>query len=111
MATSAGRLLSETKDNAATVYTYYKTGELRTATDAENNTATYSYDNMGNVTTVRNALGNSTLYEYDKVGDRGRTLVPCSTIFMKDWKTADKISGYDKNGTILCPLQKPLKQR
>ena len=45
MATPAGRLLSETKDDAATVYTYYKTGELKTATDAENNTTTYSYDN------------------------------------------------------------------
>ncbi len=80
MATPAGRLLSETKDDAATVYTYYKTGELKTATDAENNTTTYSYDNMGNVTTVRNALGNSTLYEYDNNGNlstgRGTVLCP-----------------------------------
>ena len=28
------------------IYTYYKTGELKTATDAENNTTTYSYDGM-----------------------------------------------------------------
>ena len=72
----AARLLSETTAGSTTSYDYFKTGELKSVTDAEKNVTKYFYDKVGNVSKVTDAKGNDTVYTYDLSGNLASVATP-----------------------------------
>lgn len=78
---------SSTPITASTVWTYDKTGNLTSESDALNNTTHYTYDQVGDRATVTTPDGGVTHYVYDDNGERLSTTDPtgAQTQATYDW--------------------------